>query len=68
MTAQAEVARTVREDWGRLTALLLARFRRLDLVEAGRRVVTQRRVGTSDAPDGIARLAALDHATGGQSV
>lgn len=27
------LARTVREEWGRLAALLLARFRRLDLVE-----------------------------------
>ncbi|MEO5662120.1 MAG: DUF6596 domain-containing protein [Nocardioides sp.] len=27
------LATTVREEWGRLTALLLARFRRLDLVE-----------------------------------
>lgn len=27
------LASTVREEWGRLTALLLARFRRLDLVE-----------------------------------
>lgn len=27
--------RVVREEWGRLTALLLARFRRLDLVEDG---------------------------------
>jgi RNA polymerase sigma-70 factor (ECF subfamily) len=31
--AQAVLAETVREEWGRLTSLLLARFRRLDLVE-----------------------------------
>ncbi|MFK5584209.1 RNA polymerase sigma factor [Serinicoccus sp. LYQ131] len=31
--ADAAVARVVREEWGRLVALLLARFRRLDLVE-----------------------------------
>jgi predicted RNA polymerase sigma factor len=28
-----ELDRVVREEWGRLVALLLARFRRLDLVE-----------------------------------
>ena len=34
MTDAADaLARTVREEWGRLVALLLARFRRLDLVE-----------------------------------
>ncbi len=34
MTAPGEVlAQTVREEWGRLLALLLAQFRRLDLVE-----------------------------------
>lgn len=32
-TAQDRVARLVREEWGRLSALLLARHRRLDLVE-----------------------------------
>lgn len=32
-TAQAALAEVVREEWGRLTSLLLARFRRLDLVE-----------------------------------
>lgn len=32
-SADAELARVVREEWGRLTALLLARHRRLDLVE-----------------------------------
>ncbi|CAM3282065.1 RNA polymerase sigma factor [Occultella aeris] len=31
--SDAELARVVREEWGRLIALLLARFRRLDLVE-----------------------------------
>lgn len=33
MSADAELATVVREEWGRLTSLLLARFRRLDLVE-----------------------------------
>ncbi len=33
MDVQDELARVVREEWGRLVALLLARFRRLDLVE-----------------------------------
>lgn len=33
MTVQDELALVVREEWGRLIALLLARFRRLDLVE-----------------------------------
>ena len=32
-TADEALARAVREEWGRLVALLLARFRRLDLVE-----------------------------------
>ena len=33
MTPDEVLARTVREEWGRLVALLLAQFRRLDLVE-----------------------------------
>ncbi|CAG7571012.1 RNA polymerase sigma-70 factor (ECF subfamily) [Barrientosiimonas humi] len=33
MSADVELATVVREEWGRLTSLLLARFRRLDLVE-----------------------------------
>ena len=33
MTVQDELALVVREEWGRLITLLLARFRRLDLVE-----------------------------------
>ncbi len=33
MTPDEVLAGTVREEWGRLTALLLAQFRRLDLVE-----------------------------------
>ncbi|MDO5499899.1 MAG: sigma factor-like helix-turn-helix DNA-binding protein [Propionibacteriaceae bacterium] len=33
MTVPDELARVVREEWARLIALLLARFRRLDLVE-----------------------------------
>ncbi len=33
MTPDEVLAVTVREEWGRLVALLLAQFRRLDLVE-----------------------------------
>lgn len=33
MTAEAALATAMREEWGRLLALLLARFRRLDLAE-----------------------------------
>ena len=33
MSADENLAAVVREEWGRLTALLLARYRRLDLVE-----------------------------------
>ena len=33
MTPDEALAATVREEWGRLVALLLAQFRRLDLVE-----------------------------------
>lgn len=33
MSAEEALAQVVREEWGRLTSLLLARFRRLDLVE-----------------------------------
>ena len=31
--ASADLEQVVREEWGRLVALLLAQFRRLDLVE-----------------------------------
>ena len=33
MTSDEALAAVVREEWGRLTSLLLAQFRRLDLVE-----------------------------------
>jgi predicted RNA polymerase sigma factor len=33
VTWQDALATTVRQDWGRLVALLLAQFRRLDVVE-----------------------------------
>ncbi len=56
MTPDDALAVTVREEWGRLVALLLAQFRRLDLVEdaladaveAGAR--TWRRDGVPDRP------------------
>ncbi|HSO64013.1 MAG TPA: DUF6596 domain-containing protein [Ornithinibacter sp.] len=56
MSPDEALAATVREEWGRLVALLLAQFRRLDLVEdalgdavesAAR---TWRRDGTPDSP------------------
>ena len=56
MTSDEALATVVREEWGRLTSLLLAQFRRLDLVEdaladaveAAAR--TWRRDGTPDRP------------------
>ncbi len=54
MTPDEVLAVTVREEWGRLTALLLAQFRRLDLVEdaLGDAVETATRTWRRDgAPD-----------------
>ena len=50
--AGAVLERVVREDWGRLTSLLLARYRRLDLVEdaLGDAVEAAARRWRSDAP------------------
>ena len=54
MSPDEALAATVREEWGRLVALLLAQFRRLDLVEdalADAVEVAARRWPTDGAPD-----------------
>lgn len=54
MTSDEVLAATVREEWGRLVALLLAQFRRLDLVEdalADAVEAAARRWPTDGAPD-----------------
>ena len=73
MSAEAGLERVVREEWGRLTSLLLAQFRRLDLVEdaggQGRHVGdAEHRVagaGAVVAPDASYRITVNSFLAGG---